>query len=209
MQEANVTEEESEAAKNNQGREGFEDKEENEDEETIEEEDSSDEDEDTSTEESSDEGGQDTSEKPDNASKDLEKKNKELFARAKKAEDKLKKFEGKKDAKKGDSQIASADPIELAKTIAALKDFSSDELDYVQLIAKGKGLDLNEAVETDEVKTYIGAKREKAEGENKTPDPSSPSSVIGGKTGGDIQKMKKKEFAKFIKNEMKGSRTGI
>jgi len=187
MQEAPITQEEAESAKEDAGKESFEETEED------------------SEEETSNEESQETSEKPDKAVQELEEKNKQLFARAKKAEDRLKKFE--KVVDKGDV-AASTDPIELAKTISALKGFSPDELDYVQLIAKGKNLALDEAVETDEVKTYIEAKRKKAEGEKKTPSPSSPSSVIGGKTEEDLEKMTNAQFAKYIKEDMKGRRIG-
>ena len=201
MQEAKVTQEEAESAKEDADKEPFEENEEEtstnpEAEETSE----TSEEEETSTEES-----QESSEEPDKAKQELEAKNKQLFGRAKKAESKLKKFE--KAVDKGD-EVASSDPIELAKTISALKDFSPDELDYVQLIAKGKGLALDEAVETDEVKTYIEAKRQKAEGERKTPSPSSPSSVLGGKTEEDLEKMTNTQFAKHIKEDMKGRRLG-
>lgn len=188
MIEANVTQDEAEDAKASQEEETSTNPEEGETSETSEEE---------TPKEESQESSEET---PDKASQELEEKNKQLFARAKKAEDKLKKFEKQVD---GGEQIASADPIALAKTVAALKDFSSDELDYVQLIAKGKGIDLDDAVETDEVKTYIEAKRAKVVGENKTPEPSSPSSIIGGKTAEDLEKMTNEESAKFFKEEMK------
>jgi len=202
MQEAKVTQEEAESAKEDADKEPFEENEEEtstnpEAEETSE----TSEEEETSTEES-----QESSEEPDKAKQELEAKNKQLFGRAKKAESKLKKFE--KAVDKGD-EVASSDPIELAKTISALKDFSADELDYVQLIAKGKNLALDEAVETDEVKTYIEAKRKKAEGERKTPSPSSPSAVLGGKTPEDLEKMDNRTFAKHVSEDMKGRRIGI
>jgi len=201
MQEAQVTQEEAESAKEDAGREPFEENEE----ETS----TNPEEEETSEEETSNEEGQESSEEtPDKASQELKEKNKQLFERAKKAEGKLKKYETKKVDEKGDNQIASVDPIELAKTISALKDYSSDELDFIQLVAKGKGLALDEAVETDEVKTYIEAKRLKVVGENKTPSPSSPSSVLGGKTEEELARMNNKQFTKWLKDDMKGRRIG-
>ena len=168
MEEANVTEAEAAAAKADAEAETG----------ANEDSTSSNENEDTSNEDTSNEDNQNSSDETGEVDKELAEKNKKLFARAKKAEDELRALKlGNKGDKtdKGGNQFASANPLELAKTVAALKDFSSDELDYVQLIAGGKGLSLDDAVKTDEVKTYVEAKRAKVESENKTPSPSSPS----------------------------------
>lgn len=122
-------------------------------------------------EETSTEEGQESSEEtPDEAKKELEEKNKKLFERAKKAEEALKVLKGKKVDDKGNvAPLVSADPLDLAKTVAALKDFSPDEMDYIQLIAKGKGITLDEAVKTNEVVTYVKAERAKVADKKKIP----------------------------------------
>ncbi len=124
------------------------------------------EEEETSEEKTSIEEGQ-TSKETDQTIQELEEKNKQLFARAKKAEDKLKANEPNEPNEP--AKLIPTDTLDLAKTVAALKDFSPDEMDYIQLIAKGKGISLDEAVKTNEVETFVKAERGKVADKNKIP----------------------------------------
>lgn len=141
---------------------------------------------------------QETPEEPDKAIQEIEEKNKQLFERAKKAEAKVKILESQK-PKEGGDQIASVDPLNLAKTVSALKDYSPDELDYVQVIAKGKGISLDDAVKTEEVKTYVEAKRLKVDDDKKTP---APSAAGSGASSKEITRgMKQEEMDTILKKK--------
>lgn len=133
--------------------------------------DDSEEAEETSDETSSDED-QETSQEPVEDASALKEKNRQLYARLKKTEAQLKQLKGKKPATKRDF-----DPLDLAKTVSVLKDYTPDELEYIKVIAKGKGVDPVEAVELDEVKTYIEAKRERERSKKQTPPPSTKQDV--------------------------------
>jgi len=197
MQEAKVTQEEAEAAKEEQGREAFEETIENPEEEAPSE---------PLKEETSKEDNQESSEEtPDKA---LEAKNKKLYARAKKAEDKL------KEAEKA-SKPATGDPMEAVRLGKALADTTEEEADLIVTYAKGKFDTLTptpeqiiQASKDEWVKSAIDAKRVKVAGENKTPEPSSPSSVTGGKTEEEMEKMDNKTWSKWFKEQTKGRRIG-
>lgn len=104
---------------------------------------------------------------------ELLEKNKQLWARLQKAEKKLK--EGQSSEKKTvpTEQPTQLDPIELAKTVKELSQYSPEELDYIKLISSAKGVSLQEALRSDEVQLYIQARREKVEKESKNLNPSS------------------------------------
>jgi len=203
MQEATVTQEEAEAAKEEQGKEPFEE------ENTS----TNPEEEETSEEETSNEESQETSkETPDKAYQELEEKNKQLFERAKKAETKLKKSEETSKTATGDP---IGDPMEAVRLGKALADITEEEADIVVTYAKGKFNTLTptpeqiiQASKDEFVTTAISAKRAKVAGDNKTPEPSSPSSVIGGKTEEDLEKMSDNQFAKWFKGQTKGKKVG-
>lgn len=76
------------------------------------------------------------------------------------------------------------------------KKYSEEEFDHIANVASRKDIDLGEAAKQED--GYIQFKREKVEGDNKTPSPSSPSSVIGGKSEEDLEKMPDKEYAKWL-----------
>ena len=115
---------------------------------------------------------QETSQEPVEDASALKEKNRQLFARLKKMEAQLKQLKGKKPAKKQEF-----DPLDIAKTVSVLKDYTPEELEYIKVIAKGKGIDPVEAVNLDEVKTYIEAKRAKERSEKQTPPPSTKQAV--------------------------------
>lgn len=149
-------------------------------------------------------------------SKDLQSAlaQKEHFrAKAEKAEAGIKTLE---DKLKGFTSQVSGDPMEAVRLGKALAEHSEEDTDFIITYAKGKFNNLNPTPEQiiiaskDElVTTAIKARRDKVESENKTPEPSSPSSIVGGKNAEDIAKMDTKEFGKFAKETFRGGRSGI
>jgi hypothetical protein len=117
-------------------------------------------------------------------SEELREKNKQLFARVKKAEEKAKRLEAellrreieaKKKAEeksKEEKKEISSDIADLVKKISALKDYSPEELDYISLISKAKNIPLEEAARSEEVQLYIQARREKVAKQTQPPPPS-------------------------------------
>lgn len=165
--------------------------------------------------------GQDTSKIPEGlSSEQIEELIKERAAklqeqqwrRMKDAEEgeKVAKKELEKSKKPLAKEGESPDIFGLAKTIATLKDYSTDELEDVALIAKGKGLSLEEAAKTEEAKDLIAARRSKLEKEKSIPEPSSPSSAIGVKTSKDVSEMSKEEHREYEEKVLKKQKgTGI
>jgi len=129
------------------------------------------EEEETSEEEKPQEEEQETSdEKPGLTSAELEEKNKRLYARMKKAEEEAKK--AKEELGRKDKPSDSTDVFNLAKTVSTLKDYNPEELDFIQMMSKAKGISPEEAAKTEEAKLYISARRQKVEAEKSTPEPS-------------------------------------
>ncbi len=153
------------------------------------------------TEEETTTTGQETVEKPEKTPSELEETNKKLYARMKKAEDEAKtlKIELEK-SKKAPIMGTPIDVFDLAKTVSAVKDYNSDELGDIQMIAKAKGVSPEEAVKTEEAQLIITARREKVAKGNAVPD---PSRVISGnfkvKTEADMMNMKPEEIKTYIK----------
>ncbi len=116
-------------------------------------------------------------------SEDIEAKNRQLYERAKKAEEKAKEEEAKrlmleKQSNKVSEQATgtSLDPSELAKTVVALKDKTPDEIDYIYRQAKFMNVSPLEAAQHEDVQLTLEAKREKRERSEKTPEPSTKQS---------------------------------
>jgi uncharacterized protein YhaN len=114
------------------------------------------------------------------------------------------------------SQPATGDPMEAVRLGKALAEHSEEEADIIITYAKGKFNNLKptpeqiiQASKDPWVKDAIEAKREKVKSENKTPSPSSPSSLVRGKSPEDLEKMDTKNFAKFARDSMNGGRSGI
>lgn len=141
------------------------------------------------------EDNKDESQNGEGDSKDLEQKNKELYARTKKAEEEAKKLredmkkllgeketkdDGTKDAKEPVKE-QPINPLDVVKLVSALKDYSEEEVEYIQLISGAKKISLQDAIKSDEVQTYVTAKRAKEKAENS-------SQVPGGKFKGDPKK---------------------
>ena len=106
---------------------------------------------------------------------ELAEKNKQLWARLQKTEKKLKEREQGGDSKavQPDNTQQVQDPLEMAKLVSQLSQYSPEEIDYIKLISSAKGIPPQEALNTDEVKLYIQARREKVEKESKNLPPSS------------------------------------
>lgn len=145
---------------------------------------------------------QETVKEPEKTPSEIEEANKKLYARMKKAE------EGEKSAKeelekskKPKTSESPTDHLALTKTVAALRDFNALELDDIALIAKAKGIPLEEAAQAEEAKTLVAARREKVAKETKTPLPSS--TFATGKSAKEIGKMSDEEHKEFAENYRK------
>jgi len=112
---------------------------------------------------------------------DIKAKNRQLYERTKKAEQKAKEEEAKRlmleKKSKGESssqqeKVESVDANDIAKTVVALKDYSPDEIDYIFEQAKFKNKNPLEAAKDEDVQLFLEAKRKKKERELSTPKPS-------------------------------------
>ncbi len=122
-------------------------------------------------------------ESQDDSNEDLEAKNRQLYERAKKAEEKAKQSDAEKlmleKKTKETSKQATGEtpnPADLAKMVVALKDREPDEIDYIFKQAKFMGVDPLEAANHEDTKLFLEAKREKRERSEKTPEPSTKQS---------------------------------
>lgn len=102
-------------------------------------------------------------------------------------------------------------PMDTVKLAKALEGHSEDEIDFIVRNSSGNSpQDIVEASKDEWVKTAIEAKRKKAEEENKTPEPSSPSSAVKDKTSEDIEKMSDADYNKWLnENVGKGKRSSV
>lgn len=117
-------------------------------------------------------------------SEDVEAKNRQLYERTKKAEQKAKAEEAEKlllqkQVKEATTKATGTAPdaSEIAKTVLALKDYSPDEIDYISRQAKFLNLPLDKAAQDEDVQLFLQAKREKVERSDKTPEPSTKQST--------------------------------
>lgn len=101
-------------------------------------------------------------------------------------------------------------PMDVVKLSKALEGYNEDEVDFIVRNAPEKSIDgIIDATKDAWVKTAIDSRREKAEGDKKTPSPSSPPSTYAGKSDTDMQKMSTKEFAQFVRGEMGREKGGV
>ncbi len=119
----------------------------------------------------------------ENSREDIEAKNRQLYERAKKAEERAKEEEAKrlmleKESGKVAKQATgeSLDPSDLAKTVVALKDKTPEEIDYIFKQAKFMNVSPLEAARNEDVQLFLEAKRERLERSEKTPEPSTKQS---------------------------------
>lgn len=128
---------------------------------------------------------------------------KQLYARTKDAEAKLKEYKEKygdivtppAPTKSQDNQ--SVDPFDLASTVAALQGYDQAELKFASKIAKMDGINPAQAIQTEEFKTFLKGKRGTELRDNSIPRPnnSAPSGSV--KTSDEISKMSDAEFAAY------------
>ena len=111
---------------------------------------------------------------------------------------------------------ATGDPMEAVRLGKALAEISEEEAETITSFAKGKFNTLTptpeqiiEASKDDFIMGAITAKREKVAGENKTPAPSSPASIVGGKTAEELGKLETRDFAKIARQSFSGGRSGV
>lgn len=102
-------------------------------------------------------------------------------------------------------------PMETVKLAKALEGYNEDEIDFIVRNSSGKSpQDIVEATKDEWVKDAISKRREKVEEENKTPEPSSPSSAVKGKSAEDLEKMSDAEYNKFLNENIgKGKRSSV
>jgi len=105
-------------------------------------------------------------------------------------------------APSGDNQSPASDPINLAKTVNALREYSAEELDHLQVLATGMEITPAEASKSDAFKTFVMAHREKVVKDNATPAPSSGADSVIDKTPEEIGNMSDQEFAKYEKDKL-------
>ena len=106
---------------------------------------------------------------------DLEKQNKQLYARTNKAESELKKLRAQMEVyKKSKPQSEDIDPFETVKTLNALKNFQDEkELEIVRRQARALEVPLAEAASHEDTQLLVESYRKKQENANATPEPSS------------------------------------
>lgn len=103
-----------------------------------------------------------------------------LFARAKTAEEELKKLKQQLKEKENSQQITGTpkvNEVDLAKKVKALAGLEEQVIDFAEVYAKGKGIDVLEAIKSEDVQMYAEAIREKIRKDNLTPDPSNKQSL--------------------------------
>jgi hypothetical protein len=124
---------------------------------------------------------------------------KHLYERLKKTEAKLKEKGISMD--EGRPQTGeSANPFNLAKSVAVLRDFDSSEIDFAEKIARMDNISAEQAVQSSEFKTWLKGKRDEDLKANRIPAPNSSSASYGLPDGEAIGKMSKTEHAKFEKD---------
>ncbi len=103
-----------------------------------------------------------------------------LFARAKTAEEELKKIKQQlkeKEVPQTKEEAPRFNEVELAKRVKALSDYDEATINFAEVYAKGRGIDILEAIKTEDVQLYSEARREKIKKDNLTPDPSDKQSL--------------------------------
>lgn len=103
--------------------------------------------------------------------------NSQLYARAKKAEEELKKERAKaasyEQQEKVEEKISEVeqDPVELAKAVRVLKDYEPEELDVIKQQSKALNMSPAEAAQNEDVQAIIEKRREKKKVEQSNPAP--------------------------------------
>ena len=148
---------------------------------------------------------------------DIEKKS--LLAQKKHHREKRKKAEEDSEKSKKDLEdYKKAHPGEVKKEedgkgwkekidfLTTHKDYSQDEFAFLTVIAKGKGVPLEEAEKSDEFKDWLAPHREKVERETSTPAPSSRTVKVGKKELKDLSKEELEENYPEVVQKILGER---
>lgn len=120
--------------------------------------------------------GQDTGSQQDSQDQGQKDSNSQLYARAKKAEEELKKERAKTASYEQQEKVEKKfseqqDPVELAKSVQVLKDYSPEELDVIKQQSQALGVSPVEAAQNEDVQAIIEKRREKKEVEESNPTP--------------------------------------
>lgn len=159
------------------------------------------------------EGGEPSPKAPD--APEYTDNEKQLYARAKKAEDKAKAYKEKfgdlpseEPAPPQAPAQPSTDPYSLAQQISALKDFDNVEINYAQTLSKALEKSPQDVVQTEEFQLWLSGKRAKDEREAKIPSPTGGGAPSNGMpSSDDIGKMTKEEHAKLEREHQKKMRS--
>lgn len=140
---------------------------------------------------------------------ELAENNKKLFARAKKAEDKLKALKDKPVAEPAATPAAPLDELDAVLELQS-KGFSPNEVREAKAFAKRTGQTLN-AVASDKYFTAgIEADRAKQSVEQATPAPSSRTLSVGNKTWAEMTPDERKaNFGKVMEGAARGGNSNI
>lgn len=140
-------------------------------------------------------GGEGTPEKTEIEIKSLLAQKKHFrgkFEKEKEGREKVaKELEDLKNKKDPDKKITEGDKEWKEKIdfiTAKGKDYSARELEFLSTIAKGKGITLEKASETDEAKLYVEAYREKVAKDETVPEPAARTIKVGNKKLSDMSK---------------------
>ena len=121
--------------------------------------------------------------------------------RVKELETKITELEKADPNKKTDDKETRLDGIEF---LIANRDVSKDEFDFISAIARGKDISLEEALELDQVKTWMTASKEKSDSDKKVPGATSRSgSFIKDENAfksDDTEEDRQKKFNKNLEN---------
>lgn len=153
-------------------------------------------------------GGDDPTVEPN--IKELEEKNKQLFERAKKAEEaeKLLKQKLKDAVKEPEEEPKKEEPTqkgmgldEILDVQEAIKDLNGEEIAELRLRAKARGVSLSQARKDETFNLTLEAMRAKVAKDNNIPNPSNPSGAKGRieKSFQDIKNMSEEEYREFLK----------
>lgn len=151
---------------------------------------------------------------PDN----LQKANKQLFARAKTAEEVAKAYkemygdlpvDGKpaQSSQEGSQTVNTADPIAIARAAQALKDFDEPELEHLGVVARGMNVSPTEAAQSEAFKTFVSGHRETLRKAKAVPASNGVSPAGSGKTEQEIAEMSDAEFQQFEKEARVSQKT--
>jgi hypothetical protein len=127
-------------------------------------------------------------------SSELERKNRELYARAKKAEEELKKFKAQPKAEETPTNSSPGIEERLERHELMLKGYSADEVDEIMSLGGQKALG-NEII-----KAGIEAKRKARKSLEATPSESGKSPIFRKFTEDELRAMPTEELEKLLRN---------